>query len=1063
MAGELVSIPIQGGIDQSVAIALGEPRVWRLERARFVQPGEVVASPGYANDPHSLGINNTQHLVALGYSNTAGNWAVVQGNADFELYGSTWSTYLVRRDPTRGWITRDNLSPAQAPRRHTILTNAPFNATPQILKTTDPAMVIVVSNNTFISYWKNGKILKERVLTYSPPGTPDDTTKFFVAGYCLIGSHGGVYTYNASTDTFTRVQSYTPYTTLSVWSDPEFGLVGSGNQYCAVVDVNGNINVYQWDGTTSTMLGTVPSTDLPNVAPVGAQPGLVSICFSGPTMIRWAQSAPAAAGGKLSLYFNSYGLPGVVKLHPSDTVLNAACGGVAQPCLDAAGWIWVAIPVVQTDGIISTTLWLVDPNTPSVTLQAAIPGRTLKGRLTPAPGETLSMTSKGVLVQCQYGSDDDPASELWSVSPSGTSPALNAATPQLLTVLHGHNFVWGSSGAQPSPNAFVAMRSGFDHKETCALLMAGQSQVSYTRLPNAGNGDVRWANELVSVELGALAKSVSLTGLGTFAPGYQHSPIEAYQQAGDLVSGGLPVSIGTRVDFAGCLFVPPAPTATVAAGAGLADGTYLYTLILEVQDSEGRVIRSAPSAPLSVTTAAPNNKVTLQILGDLPRVPGVDTTTGAWVLYRTTANGTVFYRVWVFSGVDPVTHIDTTTDASLVTASVLYTQGSNGGTSGLTPNYGVPPCRCIWRGRDRVIVGGLELPRRVRWSKLFYPGEGVSFAHPSLAQWFYDVDDDVTAVAQLDDAWLVFCRTSIFAIYGNGPDDTGANGSFDAPRCISRSFGCHSPRSLLEIPEGVLFQGQDGGVYLVTRGTLQIVWWSEKVRNLLGDVGTGLPMGWITAVIAHESKNTIHFVRDTSPPLVYDKRIQAWAVDTDWHSPGLIGAVAGCVAHLPAATQTLQNATDENFSLFIGTTDGHLIYEGCNNGATITTGPDGTVKWKPLLETSDVSLFGLMGWGATSRISMLFGAGLSVIPCDTPVTVTIFNDTKRGDDVSTELEVPHEFTHASQYVTSVVAPQFPKASAVRLRVEWGKESFVGLAIEVDQKPRTERTTNNVRA
>lgn len=1053
MSGELVSIPIQGGIDQSVAIALGEPRVWRLERARFVQPGEVVASPGYANDPHSLGVTASQHLVALGYSNVAGNWAVVSGNSNPTLYGTTWSTRLLRRDPVRGWLQSDHVSPAQAPRRHTLLTNAVPTSTPQIMKTVDPALVIVVNNETRLSYFKNGKVLQEKTLTYSPPGTPSDVTKFWAAGYCLIGAYGGVYTYDATADTFTRSVSYTPYQTLSVWSDPHFGLPGSVTQYCAVVTTTGAIVVYQWDGSALSTLGIVPSTDLPNVAPVGILPGTVSVSFSGNTMTRTAASAPTGSGA-LSLYCQAYGLPGLVLLG-SDTIVNAGYDptkGVAHSCMAADGFNWLVLPVI---GAISctVTVWLYDPLAHTTTLKATMPGRTLGGRIMPAPGESSVAASGGVLIPCHYGTDDDPTAELWFADENGA---------QLLTALHGSTVRWGGSNAQPADAAFIAMRSGFDHKETCALLLGAQSRINNTVA--GGGANYRYANELVAIELGALPNgTVTVPGLGVHAPGYQHSPIEAYQQAADLVSGGVPVSIGNRLDSAGCLFSVPVPTVEAVTGAGLPNGTYLYTLLLELQDSQGRVTRSAPSIPVSVTTTTGTNKVNVTTLVNLPRIPGLSTDNASWVLYRTLADGTVFYRLTVLTGVDEVVFSDSTSDATLKASSILYTQGSGGGLSGITPSYGVPPCRCIWYGRDRVIVGGLELPRRVRWSKLFYPGEGVSFAHPSLAQWFYDVDDDVTAVAQLDDAWLVFCRTSIFAIYGNGPDDTGANGSFDAPRCISRSFGCHSPRSLLEIPEGVLFQGQDGGVYLVARGTLQVVWWSEKVRNLLGDVGTGLPMGWITAVIAHESKNTIHFVRDTSPPLVYDKRIQAWAVDTDWHSPGLIGAVAGCVAHLPAATQTLQNATDENFSLFIGTTDGHLIYEGCNNGVTITTGPDGTVKWKPLLETSDVSLFGLMGWGATSRISMLFGAGASAIPCETPVTVTIFNDQRRGDDVSTEVEVPHEFTHVSQYVTSVVAPQFPKASTVRLRVEWDKESFVGLAIEVDQKPRTERTTNNVRA
>jgi len=1053
MPGELVSIPIQGGIDQSVAIALGEPRVWRLERARFVQPGEVTVSPGYAYDPHPLLINDTQHLVALGYSTIAGNWAVVSGNN-----GTTWSTHLIRRDPAHGWRFRNEyVSPAQAPRRHTILTNGVFNSTPQVIRTTDPALALTISNNTWLTYWKNGKITKEMEFGVS---TTPDRTKYYAAGFCFVGARGGVYRYNASTDSFASPITGGSTDVISVWSDENFGLAGSGIQYCAVVLTTGEIYVYKWDGTsTFSTLGTIPAADLPAISPVGAVPGLVSCCFVNNLMVRFAGSGPVGVGSQISLYVQEYGLPGLVKQLTSDVLIDAAFGGVPAQALSeidgvGSGSLWVAFQVYDgAPGLVTTTVWTMSIVTPTLTLVAAMPGRLLTGRLSRAPGESLTSITQGVLVPCQYGPTSDPASELWSVSTEGA---------QLLTTLHGNQFYWGSTGAQPSPNIFAAVRSGLDHQETCALLVAGQSRLSNTTSPGSGNAGSRWASELVSIELGALPNNPpTATGIGVLSPGYQHSPVEAYQQATDLTSGGLPLSVGNRLDSAGTLFTPPVPTLQATSGAGLAAGTYLYVLLLEIQDSEGRVLRSSPSDPASITISSPNfvSNVTFQA-SPLPPISGINSNTAQWIIYRTLHDGTVFYRLGVMSS---NAFVDITSDSALQSSSILYTQGSSGGISGIVPSYGVPPCRAIWKGRDRVIVGGLELPRRVRWSKLFYAGEGVAFPHPSSAQWYYDVDDDVTAVAQLDDAWLVFCRTSIYAIYGIGPDDTGANGSFDAPRCISRSFGCHSPRSLLEIPEGVLFQGQDGGVYLLTRGTLQVVWWSEKVRDLMGDVGTGLPNGWITAVIAHESKNTIHFIRDTQPPVVYDKRIQAWSLDTDWVSPGLTGAIAGCVAHLPAATQTLQNATDENFSLFIGIVSGNLIYEGCNNGAIITTGPDGTVPWTPLLETSNISSFGLMGWGATPRISLMFGAGNCTIPSNPMVTLTLFNAPNRGDDEPDPIDVPHEFTDASQYVASSVAPKFIKSSSLRMRVEWTRESFVGFVIEIDQKPRTERTQSTVRS
>ena len=1053
MAGELVPIPIQDGIDQGVAIALGQPRVWRLERARLIQPGEVVASPGYANDLPLLMNSATQHLVAVGYSPVAGNWAVIAGNN-----ATNWNAGLQRRDPIHGWRAfNEYVSPAQAPRRHTILTNALFNVAPQLIPTTDPALVLVISNNNWLSYFKNGKIVKQMAF-----GGTGDRAAAYTAGYCFVGALGGVYSYNTSFDSFTTQIAPGSVATLSVWSDPNFGLAGSGIQYCAVVLVTGAIVVYKWDGVSAfSTLGTIPATDIPAISPVGALPGLISCCFVNNLLIRFAGSGPAGVGSQISLYVQEYGLPGLVKqLTPSDIMIDAAYGGVpaqALSCINGvgSGSLYVAFHVYDgLTNLVTTTVWTMSIVTPTLTLVGAMPGRTLAGKLTRAPVENTTQLSQGVLVQCEYGPTNDPASELWSISATG---------PQLLTTLHGNQCYWGCTGSTvASQPIFAAWRSALDHKETCALLLGGQSRLNNTVSAGLGNAGVRWSNELVSIELGAMqGNPVTVTGIGVLSPGYQHSPIEAFQQAGDLISGGLPLSVGNRLDSAGMLFIPPAPTATAVNGSGPANGTYLYVVLLEVQDSQGRVLRSSPSAPATVTTASPNNLVNVVFQAiPMPPISGIDSNDAQWIIYRTLANGTVFYRVGAMSS---NTFADTNVDSVLQVSSILYTQGASGGISGIVPSYGVPPCRTLWKGRDRVIAGGLELPRRVRWSKLVYAGEGVSFPHPSSAQWYYDVDDDVTAVCQLDDPWIIFCRTSIYAVYGIGPDDTGANGSFDAPRCVSRTFGCHSPRSLLELPEGVIFQGEDGGVYLLTRGTLQVVWWSEKVRNLLSDINTGLPLGWITAVIAHESRGTIHFIRDIAPPLIWDKRIQSWSLDTDWVSPGLVGAVTGCNAHIPAATQTLQNSTDENFSIFIGTVDGHLIFEGCNNGANMSMGPDGTVPWNPLLETADISLFGLMGWGATPRVSLLFGSGSSAIPCETPATLTILNGVNRGDDDSDVNQVPHEFTDATQIVTSSVAPMSIKSSSIRLRVEWTRESFVGLAIEVDQKPRTERTQASVRS
>jgi hypothetical protein len=204
-------------------------------------------------------------------------------------------------------------------------------------------------------------------------------------------------------------------------------------------------------------------------------------------------------------------------------------------------------------------------------------------------------------------------------------------------------------------------------------------------------------------------------------------------------------------------------------------------------------------------------------------------------------------------------------------------------------------------------------------------------------------------------------------------------------------------------------------------------------------------------------------VRDTKPIIVFDRRIQAWSLDTDWVSPGLTGAITVCRGNMPAATRTLANATDENPTIFVGTRAGVVLYEGCNNGASITHGPDGTVAWTPLLETSDISLFGLMAAGQVQRVSTMFGAENADLNTDLFATITMFSSAARGDDVSEVSRVPHKFTDASQFLTTMWTPRVQKCSSFRLRIEWDKQSFVGFAFEVDKKPHIERTTSEVRA
>lgn len=75
----------------------------------------------------------------------------------------------------------------------------------------------------------------------------------------------------------------------------------------------------------------------------------------------------------------------------------------------------------------------------------------------------------------------------------------------------------------------------------------------------------------------------------------------------------------------------------------------------------------------------------------------------------------------------------------------------------------------------------------------------------------------VVAMASLDDKLVGFKEDSLFYVYGDGPNNLGA-GSFSGPHRIeSGGVGCVNRRSVVRIPDGIIFQGQRG-FYLLDRG-----------------------------------------------------------------------------------------------------------------------------------------------------------------------------------------------------------------------------------------------------
>jgi hypothetical protein len=392
------------------------------------------------------------------------------------------------------------------------------------------------------------------------------------------------------------------------------------------------------------------------------------------------------------------------------------------------------------------------------------------------------------------------------------------------------------------------------------------------------------------------------------------------------IAGGLTQRYdGQHVVEAGFMVYPEIISGTPAATGGLmAQGTYQYVATYEWVDSQGDNEVSAPSPPITVTTAAgaTNSVALVAFNANQTNKVGVKT-----VWYRTTNAGTVFYRVSsailpVYnsppnSGTQTTTFTDTLADASITANGALYTQPLSIGQNPILPNFCPPASKIITTYAQRVWLAGLDDPYTIWYSQTAILGSPMQFS-PLLN---LRVDPDggkITALARMDGNLFIFKAYAIFFITGQGPTATGDQNDIGAPTFVpSGGVGCSSPQSIVFTPLGLLFQATNGQIYLLDR-SLNVTW-------------TGAPM---TAFAAGTTVTTATLIPDqwvvftlsNGTAIVYDYYYNQWSTFTNHAAVGacLFAGAAGnpyCwidasgVVHQQTTNAYLDGSTPIPFSL----------------------------------------------------------------------------------------------------------------------------------------------------
>ena len=312
---------------------------------------------------------------------------------------------------------------------------------------------------------------------------------------------------------------------------------------------------------------------------------------------------------------------------------------------------------------------------------------------------------------------------------------------------------------------------------------------------------------------------------------------------------------------------------------------FTYCFVWKYYDIHGQLIYSAPSNPQQIKleqrdpSGATNCTAWIYLNGYIPNLTDKDIDKVIVEIYRTTANGTIFYKLtnetisspdvtqsvpkWLSKSVYAFNYIDCVPDSFLIKSpEFIYTNG------GVLPNYQLPNANILTTFKNRIVGVTEENPTAFYYSKSAINGSPVEFAAENFVQ--VDVDlSPITGLSQLDDKLIVFKKRQIYFLAGDGSNDLGANSSFSNPTTIASDVGCVNQNSIVLMPLGLLFKSEKG-IYLLDRA-LQVSYIGKEVEDYNQyDVAKAQLV---------EKQNQIRFtLKNVNVALVYDYLFNRWTI-----------------------------------------------------------------------------------------------------------------------------------------------------------------------------------------
>ena len=316
----------------------------------------------------------------------------------------------------------------------------------------------------------------------------------------------------------------------------------------------------------------------------------------------------------------------------------------------------------------------------------------------------------------------------------------------------------------------------------------------------------------------------SQAGINLLSLTLKVSNTETTQIGGTLeLSGGYPwMYDGQKPVELGFHVWPEGNGLTTATSGGLITAQqYYYQFCYEWTDATGNLHRSAPSIPVGVLTTGstslntlyvPTLRITSKLSPNPVRIVGYRWSTANQIYYQFTSITNPYIND---TTVDYITITDGAADSSIIGNNIIYTNG------GVLENIAGPATNIFCLFDNRMWMVDAEDPNLLWYSKQVIETTPVEmsdlltfYVSPTTSS--QTSTGPTTALAAMDDKLIIFKPNAIYYINGTGPDLTGSNNQYSQPIFITSTIGCSNPASIVLMPNGLMFQTNQG-IWLLGR------------------------------------------------------------------------------------------------------------------------------------------------------------------------------------------------------------------------------------------------------